>query len=665
MEITQLARKLEPLMPDQVRHWLRVRDLADPDVKSLVEREMINVAYQVLGDFREKPLLSLPSEAKARGQIRLGTILYETEKWDFGISTAELLRNVGIFGMSGSGKTNLAFLILKQLMGRGVPFLFFDWKRTVRHLIPDLRGKVQVYTPGRSLAPFPFNPFIPPPGLEPLVYVGHVVDVMADAFTLGDGSRRILQKSLSACYEAGQLTPSPTQILSQVDKIPDKSRVTGWKISAIRALESLEFANLTSSSPEAQRGFAESVIRSNTVVELDSLSQGAKKFLVPMMSLWIYYVRLAAKEREQLKLMVFLEEAHHVLYKQEHRAKETVLNMLLRQCREVGIGVVVIDQHTHLLSTAALGNTYTVLCLNQRDPSDINKSAGLCLLDSSDKKWLSMLPVGQAIVKLQDRWRRPFMIKVPHLRIRKGSMTDNLLRRFQCGELSTHALRRAVDREFGRRRPDFESSPGLDSESLRFVQDVLEHPDDGVRQRYKRLRVSGDKGHRLKSLLVEQGVIEEEEVKVGRTRKLLLRTTPAARSRLGLTKTVGRGSLAHEYWKRFWANRLSAEGYAVELEAPRHGSTGRVDALARRRTETVAVEVETGKSNVVENVRRDLRSGFSRVLVVATDAVALKNVESKLAKAGLIVPGRVALVLRDSRLKFSLPRVADVFGADS
>ncbi len=49
--------------------------------------------------------------------------------------------------------------------------------------------------------------------------------------------------------------------------------------------------------------------------------------------------------------------------------------------------MVVVNQHPHLISTAALANTYTVVCLNHRDPSDINKASGLCMVDSSDKKW--------------------------------------------------------------------------------------------------------------------------------------------------------------------------------------------------------------------------------------------------------------------------------------
>lgn len=652
MDIEKLARKLEPLIPDEVGHWLRVRDLADPDIKDLVAKELISAAYTHLGDFRQKPLLSLPPQKKARGSIHLGRVIYEKEKWDFGISEAELLRNMAILGMSGSGKTNLAFHILEQLVKKRIPFLFWDWKRTARHLIPSLRSKVQIFTPGRTLSPFPFNPFIVPPGLEPSVYVNQVVDVMADAYTLGDGSRRILQKAIASCYLAGNHAPTPNQLLDAVEAIPGKERVSGWKISATRALESLAYSGLTGADAKTQQEFAANLLDSNTIVELDGLAQGAKKFLVPLMCLWIYYVQLASPKREKLQLVIFVEEAHHVLYRQEHRANETVLNMLFRQCREIGIGIIVIDQHPHLLSSAALGNSFTTLCLNQRDPSDINKAAALSLVGSEEKKWFSMLPVGQAIVKLQDRWRRPFLIQIPLVKVRKGLVTDELLARFLKGSLTASGLRRVVNRGAARL-----SNPGsglfhdglMDENCFEFLEDVMAHEDDGVRTRYQRLGLSGDKGNRLKNQLVENGVLDEQEVKTGRTYRLLLRVTPRARERLGLKKSLGRGSLAHEYWKRFYAASLKEEGYRVELEAPRQN--GRVDVLAKKGSESIAVEIETGKSDAVWNVRQNLVSGFRKVLVVATDESALRKVERQLASAGLIIPGRVEVVLRDGLMR--------------
>jgi len=64
--------------------------------------------------------------------------------------------------------------------------------------------------------------------------------------------------------------------------------------------------------------------------------------------------------------------------------------MLFRQCRELGIGIIVLDQHPHLLSAAALGNTYTTICLNQKDPNDINKALApdFELLDQESSKRL-------------------------------------------------------------------------------------------------------------------------------------------------------------------------------------------------------------------------------------------------------------------------------------
>src|SRR3989442_688915 len=84
--LEDIARKLEPLMPNEVRHWMKVRDLADPELKELIGKQIVSLAYQKLGDFRRRILLSLPPPEKAKGSLHLGTVLYEKEKWPFVIS---------------------------------------------------------------------------------------------------------------------------------------------------------------------------------------------------------------------------------------------------------------------------------------------------------------------------------------------------------------------------------------------------------------------------------------------------------------------------------------------------------------------------------------------------------------------------------------------------
>jgi len=50
------------------------------------------------------------------------------------------------------------------------------------------------------------------------------------------------------------------------------------------------------------------------------------------------------------------------------------------------------------------------------------------LLDREQIAMLGELKVGQAIVKLQDRHVRPFLVEVPRIPVRKGTVTDEMIR---------------------------------------------------------------------------------------------------------------------------------------------------------------------------------------------------------------------------------------------
>ena len=633
-------------MPQEIHRWLQVRDMADPDLKALIDKQIISAAYKRLGDFRKKILLSLPPKQKIRGIFNLGTVLYEDEKWPAGISSSELMQNMAIFGRSGAGKTNVAFHLMEQLMEKKIPFLFLDWKRTARHLIPKFKDKINVYTPGRSLSKFVFNPFIPPPGLDPNVYVNHVVDILSEAYVLGEGSRSIIQKAIAACYQQDNLSPSVDEIIEKVEEMPSKGRIHGWKISALRALQSLKFSDIGTIDKISQQEVAQKLLQENTIIELDALSQSAKKFLVPLLCLWIYHVKLPSQDREKLSLVIFIEEAHHLLLRQDRRANETLMDMLLRQCREIGIGIVTVDQHPSLISSSVLGNSYTSICLNQKNPSDINKAAGISLVDDEDKRYFSMLPVGQAIVKLQDKWRKPFLVEFPLMNFQKGLVTDVFLARYLRYSSTGSGRKRPVSREFIQvpQVPMFDNP--LNDSAFMFLEDILIYPDDGVKIRYKRLGLSAGTGNRLKEQLLDQGWLQDQVVELGRTRKVLLRVTKVAKEALGLDgKVPERASLVHEYWKRFYAQRFREEGYKVAIEAPR--KSGNVDVLALKEGQSVAIEIETGKSDFVKNIKQDLLSGFDKVLIVAADKKALGKVEKELAHVGLIISGKVEIVLGD------------------
>ncbi len=618
---------------------MKSRAFADPDLRTLIENEVLHLAYQNLGNFERKILLSLPPEKKSKGAIELGRVLYEKEKWNFGITKFELMQNMAIFGRSGAGKTNISFHLLQQLIKNKVPFLYLDWKRTARHLLPNLKSKVNIYTAGRMLSEFIFNPFVVPKEQDPNVYLTHVIDVLSDVYTLGDGAKSVLQKAISKCYEEGNKSPLVGEIIEKLESTESNQRVNNWKITAKRALESIELSGIATTR-SSQDSMIEKLLNQNTIIELDSLSQNVKEFIIPLLMLWVYQSGIGDTVREKLRLVVFVEEAHHVFY-QGARKKETTMEMLLRQCREIGIGTVIIDQQPSMISTTVLGNVYTTICLNQKSPGDISKAAMFSLVANEDKQYFSVLPTGWGIVKLQDRWTRPFLVKFSLIDVKKGMVTDGVL---------TSYLRADGEVVFKSQEPSsiYDNPEGLDEKSFALLRDVSLYSQDGVQARYKSLGFSLAVGHKVKERLIERELLTEKTVEVGKTRKTVLALTEKGRELLEKVVVYGNESIVHAYWKKFYARRLRRAGYEVREEFERRN--GRIDLYATRNAERVAIEIETGKSNVVKNVMTDLTFGCSKVVVVATDENVFRKVEKELARFGLLGVVRVKVVLRDEYL---------------
>jgi hypothetical protein len=131
---------------------------------------------------------------------------------------------------------------------------------------------------------------------------------------------------------------------------------------------------------------------------------------------------------------------------------------------------------------------------------------------------------------------------------------------------------------------------------------------------------------------------------VRQTRKLLLRLTKQAKESLGIDSSVPEyGSLVHEYWKRFFGKKFEKKGYKIDYEVPR--PSGRVDVVAYNKDETIAIEIETGKSNIIRNIQQDLAAKYDKVVVAATDKKALAKVEKELSKAGLLGIERIEVIM--------------------
>lgn len=434
-----------------------------------------------------------------------------------------------MFGRSGAGKTNVGFLILKQLQEKRKPVLIFDWKRNYRDLlVQDEFKDIEVYTIGRNIAPFTFNPLIPPDGTNPKTWLKKLIEVIAHAYLLGNGVMYLLQCALDSVYEeagvySGKMEKWPTfrDVLEKARSHDARGREAGWLSSTLRALASLCFGDMDTLVNTGENQNLEHLLSKIVILELDALTQQDKIFFIEALLLWIHHHRMIEKKRETFKHAILIEEAHHI-FSGERRSLvggQSVMEITFREIREFGESLIILDQHPSQISLPAMGNTYCTICMNLKHRTDINAMAQ-CLLLDKEKDLLGTLKVGQAIVKLQGRIAWPFQIELPEFAVEKGKISDNCIK-----EHMQYIAPALPEEDFLTEVLGSESKATKMSETeMAFLKDIQEHPDSGVAARYERLGLSVRQGQKLIEKLFEEGLIEQrlETTRTGRVRVIRL-----------------------------------------------------------------------------------------------------------------------------------------------
>ena len=96
------------------------------------------------------------------------------------------------------------------------------------------------------------------------------------------------------------------------------------------------------------------------------------------------------------------------------------------------------------------------------------------------------------------------------------------------------------------------------------------------------------------------------------------------------------GGPEHEYWKYRIAEHLRNKGYEIEIESP-IGEGKTIDIVASKDGQRLAIEIETGKSDVFENVLKNINHECSKIVMIAMNdkiekAILLKLKENLLSQ---------------------------------
>ena len=689
--VQELCRKLKPVLGPKIdRIWAVYLAESDPGGKADIEQTLELLAAKHLGQDYQPDRCPFPPPDRQfaqSGDIRLGIVSYGPRPlYPFTLRSGRLKEHILIAGRSGSGKTNLTFVLMEGIMNSGIKVLALDWKRGYRDLVSRHKD-LRVFTIGRDVSPFRFNPLIPPPGCEPHVWIKLIIDVIASAYLGGEGVISLLVAGLDKLFrDAGVydhlVTRWPTiqDLLLWLRTVKLKGRAAMWQASAERILLAMTYGEFGSVIQTQDNAHVRDLLHHNAVLEMDGLSSNSDRTMFSeALTLYLYRYRLAQGPQEKLTNVIVLEEAHNLLLAKQAGARESVLETSIRMIRQYGMGYVFVDQSASMLSKVAFANSYATIALSQKLRSDVQTISGAMNLTIEQKEALSTLPVGTAVVRLADQFPEPFLIKVPRFPIQEGSVCDEMVRQRMAADPTDSRANRASqpkakavspipppdkkDRNQSiRENPHPPSpkgsevvdnisydpktdppckSPSLSREEIRFLADVAARPLSTTVSRYQRLKLSRRKGNAIRQHLDRSGLIEPVILATRCGQVVLYELTDPGRvvcAESGIDPgPAPRESLEHRYWTAKAFEYFEERGYQVTAEHYIDGN-GAIDLLARRPGQRIAVEIETGKSDIQGNLAKVQNAGFDKVVVVATSPAAAGTCQKALAGSGLQIP---------------------------
>ncbi|MEM7819869.1 MAG: DUF87 domain-containing protein [Candidatus Aenigmatarchaeota archaeon] len=495
--------------------------LGDENIRKRIV-ELIDITKAAVfsdNDLRDSVLMEPLERDKAiRGDLNLGRVLYGRKNlYPFSLEINQLLTHVGIFGSSGYGKTNISYCMIKELSDKNIPVIVFDFsKRNYRGLLAtDLKNRIDIYTIGRDVAPFKFNPLKQPNGIELSQWIKEFSSIFDHAYWLLGGGTHIILKALVEIYQNNK-NPKLSDLkkwLEEYLNTATTSREKNWLSTAQRPLESLCMKSVNEIF-DCEVGIKPSEFFKPgkiTILELDALSTNDKTFFIEIILQWIRDWLLVNNSREELFGVIILEEAHHILNREKAKklGSETVIDLIFREVRELGLGIVYIDQHPSLVSYPALGNTsthiYMNLGLDTKHSSDILDASNMLGLDYEEEgKYLRQLPVGHGFVLMRrSEFPHPFLVKFNKFKINKEAVTDD--------DIMLHMKSKIKFEE--KQKIEFPSE-SIDENSWRIINAIGSGKGVSTSEIYRALRMSGSVFSECVKKLIKSGIVDFKEIKI-------------------------------------------------------------------------------------------------------------------------------------------------------
>jgi hypothetical protein len=393
--------------------------------------------------------------------VEVGEILDQSLRMGlrYQVPVKDLDRHALIVGVTGCGKTNTCFHVLKQLWQRGIPFLVIEPAKTeYRRLLQskELGNDLQVFTLGdESVSPFRLNPFQILPGVSVQSHIDHLKSVFNASFVMYAPMPYVLEQCIHEVYEDKGWNPATnenemgrhrnahptlTDLYRKVDELVDRlgyeRRITMDVKAALKTrINSLRVGGKGLMLDTKTSIPVEQLLKHPTVIELEKVGDDDEKaFLIGLLLMLLYehYVSKGVQEGGRLGHVTIVEEAHRLLknvpvevnYEAANikgKAVEAFCNVL-SEIRAYGEGFIILEQIPSKLASDAIKNTNLKIMHRVVSMDDRSTVGGAMNMDENEVARVASLNVGEAVVYSEGD-DSPLHVKVPYSKIASTDVT--------------------------------------------------------------------------------------------------------------------------------------------------------------------------------------------------------------------------------------------------
>jgi len=425
-----------------------IHAIGDDERKVRLEKILKLSSNKLLKDRLLNDQIMLPPSTEQEcgaGTITLGKVCFgknsdgtHRELYPLRLNLADVQNHTIITGLTGTGKTTLAYNVAEQLEKQGISVIVFDWNRTWRNLL-TINKNVKVYTIGRDISPFSHNLFFSPPkNISLQNWLGIIAGTpLSKSLLSGLGVESLIlneAENLIEGYTQGKLRllPNVEDIKKRIEKQFLRGRTALWQQSAVRVLT--ELCRPTIKEVFGSRNpmsLADEIFdrKGITILEMDIEFPNHLRILFQETLLtYLMLYQLSLGEQEKLTRVIIFEEFQNMLGKSkiEIQAGHEIIQTLFKESRKFGAGLIALAQEPSELSNFVLANCKTQIHFATTTFKDVSTVANGLFLKQHEIRYIDYIWRGEAITKVKGRTKNCLIKTLKPLPLEK--VTDEELK---------------------------------------------------------------------------------------------------------------------------------------------------------------------------------------------------------------------------------------------